>query len=373
VNKILSKGLIGPVVLIFLLFITVRALGDSLFLKDTYGRGYQMHMVIRRKHRTPLTDLVKTLLPNAEVELEYAGMETEKSSAETEDPEEAAKREDAFITLTVTVPRDDVMGFPRLFSWLEKSPRAATIVKEWGITNTTLEEVFLHLCAQNKEINYVDPEVGQGLAEKSICPICRLRKKATVVCMRTLSGHTMLVPDSLCFQCAASNTFYRIPESVASELATLHEECEASAQSSDADPAAKYASYNAKALSLLIDAQSKAENAVANSILAREKGVADHGEIDASIFSDRDWKIMDAITDDLVDGVDGASNILEAAKTAEAAEPAQSRPTMVRPTVHTSDAQKPKGFLLTVHGQVHAIMAKNYTLQSRQRCSNICR
>jgi hypothetical protein len=364
------------VLVIFFLHIIVRALGDSLFLKDTYGRGYQMHMVLRRKHRTPLTNLVKTLLPNAEVELEYAGMEAETSSSATEDPEEAAKQDDAFITLTVTVPRDDVMGFPRLFSWLEKSPRAAAIVKEWGITNTTLEEVFLHLCAQNKEINYVDPEIAQGMGEKSICPMCRLRKKATVVCMRTLSGHTMLVPDSLCFQCASSNTFYRIPDSVASELTTLHEECESSAHSSEADPAAKYASYNAKALSLLIDAQSKAENAVANSILAHEKGgaLAEHSDIDASIFSDRDWKIMDAITDDLItDGFDGATNLLEANKFTGEAGAAQPRPTVVRPTMHSADTKKPKGFFSTLHGQIHAIMVKNYTLQSRQRCSNICR
>ena len=31
----------------------------------------------------------------------------------------------------VTVPKTNVMGLPRLFSWLERSPRAAAVVKEW--------------------------------------------------------------------------------------------------------------------------------------------------------------------------------------------------------------------------------------------------
>ena len=56
---------------------------------------------------------------------------------------------EGFITLNVS-PRD-TRNLARFFYWLEASPDAA-VVKEWSISNTSLQSVFLMLCVQSKEV-----------------------------------------------------------------------------------------------------------------------------------------------------------------------------------------------------------------------------
>lgn len=98
----------------------VRAYGDSLFLKQTYGKGYQINLTVDKNHIQEAQDLIKHVLPTV-------SMESEETSG----------------IISCTVPKGDIRGLPRLFSWLESSSQASKIVKEWGVSNTTLEQVFL--------------------------------------------------------------------------------------------------------------------------------------------------------------------------------------------------------------------------------------
>ena len=106
----------------------LRALGTSLFLKHRFGKGYQISMMAQAEDRVPaLKEFVQRLLPGAEV----------------------LKGAAAF--LTVSVPKRMVSFIPSFFKALEDD--SSDLVKEWGISNTTLEEVFLRLAAQNKQVN----------------------------------------------------------------------------------------------------------------------------------------------------------------------------------------------------------------------------
>ena len=165
----------------------VRAFGDPLFLKQTYGKGYQVNLTVPEVHSKEAQDLVATVLPDSTCAVD----ETASS-------------------LAVTVPSNNLRGLPRLFTWLESSARAAFIVKEWGISNTTLEQVFLRLCDLNTEINNVS-----GLQTESnrreLCPMCRVNLKNTVF-VRNLDGKILIVPDSLCWDCVNNNDSYTVTE-----------------------------------------------------------------------------------------------------------------------------------------------------------------
>ena len=54
------------------------------------------------------------------------------------------------------------------------------LVKEWGISHSTLEEVFLRLAAQNKGVNYTDTDFSvaepqQAVVKPRLCELCGTR------------------------------------------------------------------------------------------------------------------------------------------------------------------------------------------------------
>lgn len=100
------------------------------------------------------------------------------------------------------------MLLPRLFTWLETSRKAASLVREWSISNTTLEQVFLLLCIQNTEVNYVD---RRNEPDESRCTMCRERPKETAL-LRTLTGQIIVIPSSICSQCSSGNSQYIVSE-----------------------------------------------------------------------------------------------------------------------------------------------------------------
>ena len=111
-------------------------------------------------------------------------------------------------SIAIGVSRQDTIHLPRLFAWLERSRRAAALIREWSISNTTLEQVFLLLCVQNTEVNYVDRRHN---VDENICPMCRLRPKEAAL-LRTLTGQLIVVPASICSECSAGNTMYTVNE-----------------------------------------------------------------------------------------------------------------------------------------------------------------
>jgi hypothetical protein len=111
-------------------------------------------------------------------------------------------------SIAIGVSRRDIMHLPRLFAWLETSRKAASLVREWSISNTTLEQVFLQLCIQNTEVNYVD---RRNEADESMCAMCRERPKETAL-LRTLTGQIIIIPNSICSQCSSGNSHYVVSE-----------------------------------------------------------------------------------------------------------------------------------------------------------------
>ena len=221
----------------------VRAIGDPLFLKQTYGNGYQVGMLVQVQHIDEVKTLITQILPGSHcVADSLTGV------------------------LAVGVIREDLGGLSRLFQWLENSRRAKAAVREWGISNTTLEQVFLMLCVQNTEVNYVDPSRQVNQTQHTLCPMCRVRTRSPVITrvwvpntntgtgtgtttemnaiteddivrttatatathsnittgieMMPTSSPLIALADSVCAECARGNQHYYISEELANETAT---------------------------------------------------------------------------------------------------------------------------------------------------------
>ena len=52
------------------------------------------------------------------------------------------------------------------FAWI-KTPEGKETVREWGFSNTTLEEVFVRLAVQNKEVNAA---LGPPTGKRDVAP-----------------------------------------------------------------------------------------------------------------------------------------------------------------------------------------------------------
>lgn len=104
----------------------LRAIGSSLFLKRTYGKGHTISLLSEVDDAPRVEQLVKSCIPSAEILGTAAG------------------------NTSVSIQRSAVQGIPRLFNSLMAEDG---LIKEWGLSDTTLEEVFLRLAAQNREVN----------------------------------------------------------------------------------------------------------------------------------------------------------------------------------------------------------------------------
>merc|ERR1711871_1552451 len=106
----------------------LRAFGDPLYLKSRFGRGYEITLGCPAAQIKAVQDHVAQQVPMAEMEVRGG------------------------TVLAVAVPQNMISRLPKLFAWLE-SPSGGAMVTEWGISNTTLEEVFLRLVAANTRLN----------------------------------------------------------------------------------------------------------------------------------------------------------------------------------------------------------------------------
>ena len=110
----------------------LRAFGTSFFLKNKFGSGYSISLMCDEKNTGEVIKLVNQRLPGAETLANAAG------------------------ALTFGLPKRVMPLIPGFFKYIEAEGQKYgknALVKEWGISNTTLEEVFLRLIAQTKEVN----------------------------------------------------------------------------------------------------------------------------------------------------------------------------------------------------------------------------
>jgi ABC-type multidrug transport system ATPase subunit len=104
----------------------LRAVGTPLFLKSRFGAGLQVRVLAHGGAAPRLRRLIATRLPDAEVVSDDAG------------------------NITLGVPRramGSVVSFVRALAEEE-----AGGVKEWGFSNSTLDEVFLRLVEANRVV-----------------------------------------------------------------------------------------------------------------------------------------------------------------------------------------------------------------------------
>eukprot|EP01029_Cantina_marsupialis_P011327 TRINITY_DN2528_c0_g1_i11.p1 TRINITY_DN2528_c0_g1~~TRINITY_DN2528_c0_g1_i11.p1 ORF type:complete len:1136 (-),score=423.77 TRINITY_DN2528_c0_g1_i11:262-3474(-) len=95
--------------------------------------------------------------------------------------------------MTLSVPHSCVRQLPNFFKLLEH-PDAA--VAEWGVSNTTLEEVFLRLTQSSKQINQeLDGK------KKHFCRSCGVRPTEEVT-LFTSSGIAVVTSDLVCLPCS---------------------------------------------------------------------------------------------------------------------------------------------------------------------------
>ena len=112
----------------------LRANGSSLFLKSRFGKGHTITLLADASNAVQVETVAREL-PGSEILSSAAG------------------------NISVSIPRRAVSAIPRLFQKLMPAD-SAHLIKEWGISNTTLEEVFLRLCSQNTDINAIAEDVS---------------------------------------------------------------------------------------------------------------------------------------------------------------------------------------------------------------------
>ena len=114
----------------------------------------------------------------------------------------------------VRLSKLDYYYFPRFLEWLQLSQQYNdslqddnSLIKEWSISNTTLEQVFL-LLSETNQVNYtgnVQNGQQQTLTNKvdMICPLCESNMKAPIAFIPHITGKRLMLPNSICDQCEA--------------------------------------------------------------------------------------------------------------------------------------------------------------------------
>ncbi len=95
----------------------IRAVGGSLALKKQYGSGYKISIITEPTMQTAVKQIIKNNMPSARLEDDAAG------------------------SLIYCFPESDLVN---VSSVVKKLCEERT-VKEWGISQTSLEQVFLGL------------------------------------------------------------------------------------------------------------------------------------------------------------------------------------------------------------------------------------
>eukprot|EP01062_Namystynia_karyoxenos_P077648 TRINITY_DN785_c0_g1_i9.p1 TRINITY_DN785_c0_g1~~TRINITY_DN785_c0_g1_i9.p1 ORF type:complete len:1700 (+),score=542.22 TRINITY_DN785_c0_g1_i9:971-6070(+) len=126
----------------------LQAYGTPMFLKNHFGKGYQISLqAADGVEPETVEDYVREKLPGSEAVASSAGN----------------------IRVSVSTSRRALI--PRFFRHIEES---RGLVKSWGLSNTTLEEVFLRLCASSTEVNAGGNDVRE---ETSISELVRVRSE----------------------------------------------------------------------------------------------------------------------------------------------------------------------------------------------------
>jgi ABC-type multidrug transport system ATPase subunit len=104
----------------------LRAINNSIALKNKFGDGYRISIVVEQSEMTKIKETIAEMLPEAKLEDDSAG------------------------ALIYQFPPTALKSIPKLVEWLEQNKDG--LVKSWGISQSTLEEVFLKLIRETNEL-----------------------------------------------------------------------------------------------------------------------------------------------------------------------------------------------------------------------------
>ena len=188
----------------------LRALGSSLFLKTTYGSGYQIRMLTHESSSSALEKVVADKLPHSSIVSSSAG------------------------NVTVSIPRSSVRHLPKFFAWVQSArlrdvlmvesenenesahgekdkeeeqggkegvDESQVAISQWTFSNTTLEEVFLKVCADDFEINQGGVNQNAPVELRRSCVLCK-EKQSENVTLYTEDRVGVTVENVVCGRCA---------------------------------------------------------------------------------------------------------------------------------------------------------------------------
>lgn len=328
-----------------------KAFGNSLFLKENYGRGYQINLVTNQSYVPSVEVVLKSALPGSS----FIG--------------------DSTLTgyMSVSVSRRDVFNLPRFFAWLESSPEAVSNIREWGISNTTLEQVFLMLCKSSTDVNFVDNRESE---DSSLCPMCRIRPKE-IVLIRNIPGQIILLPEAVCAVCTVTNHNYFVSENDFARIQQIPYSSEAFKSEMDR----LLASARDKATLEYLQSMHFASAAAAPSAALRiEPPMSEPESADAGV-SEKSASILDLSNSNPQPAAAQTNSVevvtpdpaISAAVVVLGASPGANNGCSVTGGIAVLPKENPHALVKsTVKSQVEAVLIKNVRLQSLQKCSNIC-
>ena len=104
----------------------LRAINNSIALKNKFGEGYRISVVTDKTESDNVKGIINKFIPNATLEDDAAG------------------------ALIYKFPAASLDKIPDFVDWLEKNKDG--LVKSWGISQSTLEEVFLKLIRETNTL-----------------------------------------------------------------------------------------------------------------------------------------------------------------------------------------------------------------------------
>lgn len=135
----------------------MHCVGSSLFLKGKFGVGYHLRVNIKSKNSVPsISTLICNTIPSAQLD-------------------RATNSEMIF-----TLPKNEATNFASLFKLLDESIERKNLgLKDYGISMTSLEDVFLNICQkgglQQETIHSRDPPRTVSSNEMNTSPLKTLQ------------------------------------------------------------------------------------------------------------------------------------------------------------------------------------------------------
>jgi len=249
----------------------MRAMGSPLFLKNRYGAGYQLQLLVNPIFHQQVGTIIRQLLPGCEIinTTRGGGGDANAHMQPTPSTETDDKPKDSDASLlsgdatghgnfTIALKRSSLRALPSFFKWLDgeeirwralcakeikeaqqKAQRAAMaadgtpgavpatdlhemqkqqlkaqVLREWALSNSTLEEVFIKLCAHDKEINAKISDSAEDEDEHEeddkFCMLCHERAPAALITLYSKSGAAVDFANLLCTQCSHSEDAMRM-------------------------------------------------------------------------------------------------------------------------------------------------------------------